>query len=309
MYYATQHVTRFHYSQPIRESVMEVYMKPRTEGVQRCLRFRLTTKPHARVFEQDDFLGNGLQFFDIPAQHDHLTITAESVVELVAPAPLPDVLEADAWQILDQHTRSSAEFWDLLVPSERTQPTPLLQQFADELDVRRRDDPLRLLREINTRVYQAFAYRPNSTDVDSPIDVALESRLGVCQDFAHVMIAVVRSLGIPCRYVSGYLYNNKQDRSVADATHAWVEAYLPQTGWIGFDPTNNVRAEDRHVRVAVGRDYNDVPPTRGVFKGAAESELEVEVHVTPTELPYAAEHLQPTPEWEAEDLEHQSQQQ
>jgi transglutaminase-like putative cysteine protease len=123
------------------------------------------------------------------------------------------------------------------------------------------------------------------------------------------MIALIRRLGIPCRYVSGYLYNNKQDRSTPDATHAWIEAYLPQTGWVGFDPTNNILVEDRHIRVAVGRDYNDVPPTRGVFKGAAESELEVEVHVTPTESPFAAEHLQPAPDWEPEDLEHQSQQQ
>ncbi len=201
--------------------------------------------------------------------------------------------------MLDQETRGHGEFWDMLMPSERTQPTPLLKQFMDEVDMQRRDDPLCLLREINTQVYQAFDYVPNSTDVDSPIDVALESRQGVCQDYAHIMIALVRSLGIPCRYVSGYLYTNKQDRSTPDATHAWVEAYLPQTGWIGFDPTNNVLAGERHIRVAVGRDYNDVPPTRGVFKGNAETELEVEVHVTPTESPFAAEHLLPAAEWAA----------
>ncbi len=309
MYYAIQHVTQFHYSQPIRESVMEVYMKPRTEGFQRCLRFQMLTKPHAHTFEQDDFLGNTLQFFDIPTQHNHLAITTESVVELTMPPALPDALGSDAWEILDQKTQSSGEFWDMLMPSDRTESSALLEQFMSEIDLRRRDDPLRLLNEINAKVYQAFDYTPNSTDVDSPINVALESRLGVCQDFAHVMLALVRNLGIPCRYVSGYLYNNRTDRSVPDATHAWVEAYLPQTGWIGFDPTNNVQTGERHIRVAIGRDYNDVPPTRGIFKGVASTELGVAVHVTPTEAPYAPEHMQPSAEWEDDDLEHQSQQQ
>ena len=91
-------------------------------------------------------------------------------------------------------------------------------------------------------------------------------------------------MGIPCRYVSGYLFYHKGYRSTPDATHAWVEAYLPPFGWIGFDPTNNILAGERHIRAAVGRDYNDVPPTRGVFKGKAETELTVEVHVTPTEI-------------------------
>jgi transglutaminase-like putative cysteine protease len=109
--------------------------------------------------------------------------------------------------------------------------------------------------------------------------------------------------------VSGYLYYHKDHRSTPDATHAWVEAYLPPVGWIGFDPTNNILAEERHIRVAVGRDYNDVPPTRGVFKGKAETDLTVEVHVTPTESPFAVESLLPVTGWLPEDEQHQSQQQ
>ncbi|MEP7290275.1 MAG: transglutaminase family protein [Chloroflexota bacterium] len=308
MYYAVKHETSFRYSQPINESVMEVYMQPRTESIQRCLRFKLLTSPRARIFEHHDLLGNGVHFFDIPAQHDYLTITADSVIELVAPPPLPEMLDADGWDVLDE-AASSSEFWDMLMPSFRTQPTPLLELFARELDVRRRDDPLQLLREINAAVFQAFDYSSSTTDVDSPIDVALEARKGVCQDFAHVMIALVRSIRIPCRYVSGYLYYHKDYRSIPDATHAWVEAYLPQTGWIGFDPTNNLLAGERHIRVAIGRDYNDVPPTRGVFKGQAESELSVEVHVNPTEAPFAVENLLPISGWQPESDEHQSQQQ
>ncbi len=142
---------------------------------------------------------------------------------------------------------------------------------------------------LNTAVYRAFAYTPQHTKVDSPIDHALKSRKGVCQDFAHIMIALGRNLGIPCRYVSGYLHHRTedQDRSAEDATHAWVEALLPGLGWVGFDPTNDLVVTNRHIRTAVGRDYSEVPPTRGVFKGEAstETELKVGVQVAPTSAP------------------------
>ena len=144
-----------------------------------------------------------------------------------------------------------------------------------------------LLREINGALHDAFDYAPQTTKVDSLIDDALRTRKGVCQDFAHIMIALVRALGIPCRYVSGYLFHRleTQDRSAQDATHAWVEALLPGLGWVGFDPTNNLLACERHIRTAIGRDYADVPPTRGIFKGEAESDLSVAVQVKPFEGP------------------------
>lgn len=308
MYYALKHETRFHYSEPISESVMEVYMQPRTEGIQRCLRFKLQTSPRARAFERYDDLGNGVHFFDIPAKHERLTIVAESVVELVAPAPLPDALSPDAWDALDEMT-STGDFWDALAPSPRTEPTELLRTFGEEVGLRRRDDPLTVLRDLNTAVYEAFGYSSSTTEVDSAMDVALAARKGVCQDFTHIMLALVRSVGIPSRYVSGYLFYHRGDRSVPDASHAWVEAYLPELGWIGFDPTNNIIAGERHIRVAIGRDYNDVPPTRGFFKGSADTELEVEVEITPTEAPFAVEKLLPMSGWQPETDEHQSHQQ
>jgi len=310
MYYSIKHETHFRYSQPINESVMELYMQPRTEGNQRCLRFKLQTSPRARLFEQYDYLGNIVHFFDIPAQHDQLIVVADSVVELVAPPLLPERLGDDAWGAVDQAAHEG-DFWDMLAPSPRTMPTPLLEQFALELDVRRRVDPLQLLYEITDQVFKAFDYSPDSTDVDSPMDVVLETRRGVCQDYAHVMAALVRRVGIPCRYVSGYLYYHKEFRSTPDATHAWVEAYLPPIGWVGFDPTNDILAGERHIRAAVGRDYDDVPPTRGIFKGKAETELDVIVEVSATEMPFAVESLVPLSGWlpETSDLQPQQQQQ
>ena len=159
-------------------------------------------------------------------------------------------------------------------------------------------DPLGLLLDLNSAVYRAIEYVPKSTRVDSPADDALRNRQGVCQDYAHIVIALVRQLGIPCRYVSGYLFHREgvKTRSAEGATHAWVEAYLPDIGWTGFDPTNNTLAGETHVRTAVGRDYADVPPTRGVFKGDAASELTVAVRVTPSEGTPALDQEMPVPE-------------
>ena len=131
-----------------------------------------------------------------------------------------------------------------------------------------------------------------------PIDEAIESRNGVCQDFAHTMIALVRHLRIPCRYVSGYLYQGEQDadRSASNAMHAWIEAFLPHLGWVGFDPTNTLLAHERHIRTAIGRDYADVPPTSGVYSGRSESALYIAVQVTAFDQPPAFDQDMPIPE-------------
>jgi transglutaminase-like putative cysteine protease len=191
----------------------------------------------------------------------------------------------------------------MLMPSRFASPTDLLDKLAHKLDVRRRDDPLVLLRELTAALRETFEYAPQATEVDSLIDEALSNRRGVCQDFAHIMIALVRGVRIPCRYVSGYLFHRLEDddRSAEDATHAWVEALLPGLGWVGFDPTNNLIASQRHIRVAIGRDYGDVPPTRGVFKGQAKTELSVAVKVVPSATPPPQETLEPDEVWLASD--------
>ncbi len=311
MYYTIRHTTRFRYSAPISESIMEVRIQPRSEGHQYCLDFQLRTTPRANIMNYRGEFGNRVHHFDIPNSHNQLTIIAEALVDVNAPAPLPEALTAQAWDELDALTEDG-DYWDTLMPSHFTEPSDLLYELAHQLDVRRRDDPLTVLRNLNNAIHSTFEYSPKTTRVDSPIDEALSLRKGVCQDFAHIMITLTRHLKIPCRYVSGYLYRG-EGRFSGEATHAWIEAYLPDLGWVGFDPTNNSVTDERHVRVAIGRDYADVPPTRGVFRGKAESELAVSVRIAPTELAPTAEFppepLNWLPSTEEVDQRDQSQQQ
>jgi transglutaminase-like putative cysteine protease len=293
MYCSIHHITKFSYSAPITESVMELRMQPLSEGNQRLLKFALSLRPSARLNAYQDHLGNTVHHFDVPARHSQLVIEAEALIDMQPGPPLPDALDSSAWDVLDELV-DSGDYWEMLLPGTLARPTEALRELARELNVRRRDDPLTVLRELNRSIYDSFDYEPRSTRVDSPIDDALRSRKGVCQDYSHIMISLARELKIPCRYTSGYLFHRSeyQDRSTQDATHAWVEALLPGLGWVGFDPTNDLIAGERHIRVAVGRDYADVPPTRGVFKGTAQSKLSVAVQVKPSDEPDSEEFSQ-----------------
>jgi transglutaminase-like putative cysteine protease len=288
MIYSVRHITTFRYEPAVRESVMEVRLQPRSEGEQRCLNFELTVDPPANVMQYRDFTGNTVHHFDIAGSYAQVKVTAQSSVE-VQDVPAPRASDAGDWNDLDA-SMASRDYWDMLLPSHFVQPGDALANLARELRCERRGNPFALLSELNDAIYRLFAYVPNSTKVDSPIEEALQTRQGVCQDFAHIMIALVRQLRIPCRYVSGYMFHRdeardetKKDRSLEGASHAWVEALVPRLGWVAFDPTNNLVGGDRHIRVAIGRDYADVPPTRGVYKGEAQSELSVAVSVTPAD--------------------------
>jgi transglutaminase-like putative cysteine protease len=288
MIYSVRHVTTFRYEPAVRESVMEVRLHPRSDGDQRCLSFTLSVDPATHLMQYHDFAGNIVHHFDIAGTHSQLKVTAQSAVEVNA-APAPRSVDAGDWADLDALV-SSGDHWEMLLPSTFVQPGDLLEEFAREVKCERRNSPLELLIELNEQIYKLFSYVPNSTNVDSPIEEALQARQGVCQDFAHIMIALVRRLKVPCRYVSGYMFHRdqrkpetSQDRSLEGASHAWVEALIPRLGWVAFDPTNNLVGADRHIRVATGRDYADVPPTRGVHKGEAQSELTVSVTVSPAD--------------------------
>ncbi len=301
MHFFIRHLTKFVYKSAVSESIMETRMHPRSDASQRCLTFQLSVTPRCRVFSYRDHLANHVHHFDIPGQHSQLVIVAESLVEMQPQAPVPASLPTTAWEELDHDVREG-DFWEMLLPSEFAAPTPALEELAAHFQLQRGDDPLSVLHRLNEQIYRHFDYKPKSTRADSPIDHALTTRAGVCQDFAHIAIALIRTkLRIPCRYVSGYLFhggdaNDPKDRSEASATHAWIEAYLPELGWVGFDPTNNLLTGERHIRTAIGRDYADVPPTHGMFRGRTKSELTVAVRVTRSEGTPPLDRELPVPE-------------
>lgn len=281
------HETRYTYSQSVRESVMELWLQPLTLPLQRLIGFEIVTEPRAKMATYRDWLGNIVYHFDLPAKHSELLIRSRAMVETHEREEiLPERVDAGAWTRL-RSDDVCARYYDMMQPSTFVEGSGHLERFMADHDLADLPpDPLTGLRALNQEIYGAFDYVPGFTAADSPIDAALEARKGVCQDFAHIMLAVARHWGIPSRYVSGYLARTADDtqiRSVPDASHAWVECYLPEQGWVGFDPTNNMLANERHVVVAYGRDYADVPPTRGVLKGDAYSLLEVDVSVRQVE--------------------------
>ncbi|HXJ03359.1 MAG TPA: transglutaminase family protein [Micropepsaceae bacterium] len=287
MFYSIRHITRFRYSVPVRESVMELKMQPRSEGNQALRNFQISTNPRAQLYAYTDHLGNAVYHFNVLREHSELRIDAQSVIEVTQAPTLPAVADSLEWQRYNS-LNLTAEHYGLLGPSEFARSSPELQRFAAANGLKEpQGDTLSALKKLNNVIFGAFDYEIGVTQVHSPIEQALAVRRGVCQDFAHIMIAIARGWGIPARYVSGYFFHRRQDkdRSGDDATHAWVETYLPSFGWVGFDPTNNILAGERHIRAAVGRDYDDVPPTRGTFKGDADSELAVAVTVEPTSAP------------------------
>lgn len=320
MFYSIRHITRFRYSAAVRESVMELRMQPRSEGPQTLRSFQIATNPRAQLCAYTDHLGNAVYHFNVLRSHAELRIEATSVIEMDPAPAMPDAAEAMEWQRYND-LNLTAEHYDLVEPSKFALPSPALSEFVAARGLEERQgDPISALKRLCKTIYESFEYEIGATEVHSPIDHALSGRRGVCQDFAHIMIAIARGWGIPSRYVSGYLHHGgaTKDRSSEDATHAWVEAYLPSLGWVGFDPTNDILAAERHIRVAVGRDYADVPPTRGTFKGEADTELAISVVVEPTSAPLRHEEFlrvarQVSPSREqpekAEQLFHQQQQQ
>jgi transglutaminase-like putative cysteine protease len=262
------HVTRYRYSAPISETHMEVRLRPSEQGGQRLTSFELELSPETAMREYVDGFGNHVHYFDFLPEHDQVELTSRSVVETggrhraTEDGDRPDDLLLFRPPVVDgPGVRRLAE---------RHRPRDLESAAAVE-------DALDLL---TVAISRDFEYLPQSTTVTTAVDEVLRLRTGVCQDFAHLFIAVARAMGLPTRYVSGYVHAGG-DLPTIGASHAWAEAWVPGRGWIGYDATHPVRAGENHVRVAVGRDYRDAAPTRGVYVGAARGELDVRVEVQP----------------------------
>lgn len=272
-----EHATGFSYQGDVGASYNEARMLPSSTDAQFVLSSQLDIEPSTSVNYYTDYFGTRVAAFDVLAAHHALDITARSLVE-VRPRPI-DFTEI-GWKRLHREAARSIQTVEMLGQSARTEPHPEVAEIARSI-VAHHDDPGRAALAIATAIGDAMEYMPGITGVHSTGAEAWVERKGVCQDIAHITLGALREVGIPARYVSGYLHPSSHPEigvPVAGESHAWVEWFTGE--WQGFDPTNNVEIGDRHVLVGRGRDYNDVPPLRGVYAGPFKSELHVKVTIT-----------------------------
>ena len=274
MEYTIDHQTTYYYPASVYESYTVLHLQPRSDQHQFCTRYVLDVSPSARVHSHADRYGNDVQHFAILPRHSSLSVTTHSsVVTLLDHEPAPPLEATRALLDADPQLES---YYDFLHESAYVQFAPELVAFWQELDGPT-DRIGAWCHKVSRHINRTFTYDKDATTVRTTVREALATRAGVCQDFAHVMIAVLRSAGIPARYVSGYIFRGESRVLGAEASHAWCEAYLPPYGWVGFDPTNDLIINDHFVKVAIGRDYRDVSPVRGVYRGARHSEMSVNV--------------------------------
>lgn len=257
-----EHTTAFTYDQPISEAYTEMRLRPLDVDGQHCIAFQLTNEPHAPVLGYKDHFGNDVRHFDVIQPHQKLQVTAVSEV-LTA-----DSYAADLLDILP------VEEFNYLSPTAYAPHTEELIEFSQVHGMA--GTPFDRAIALMNAIYSRISYEKGATDVKTTADTALLLGRGVCQDFSHIMLSLCRIQKLPARYVSGYLYNN----GYTTASHAWVDVFIPERGWISLDPTHNCEQTSQYVRVGVGRDYADVPPTRGVFKGNATERMDIQVTVT-----------------------------
>jgi transglutaminase-like putative cysteine protease len=276
--FGVRHVTRFDYSAPVSHGFSEVRITPVDTALQQVTNSRLTVTPECRVGMHYDYFGNVVHHYSILTPHDFVEVTSESEVRVsdyISGACAPP----DPRPMAQRH----AEFlhW--------SKGVPMLEEYTsvpNSVDMRMPEKEFQqALYELAAFFYRNFRYDPDVTHVHSTPKELFEHGGGVCQDLAHAMIGVLRLAGIPARYVSGYIYDPKRDEEGqhlrgAAASHAWLQAWHPEFGWRGIDPTNDRLVDWQYVRTSVGRDYYDVTPMKGVFRGNVEQQLSVAVQVT-----------------------------
>ncbi|RYD48386.1 MAG: transglutaminase family protein [Verrucomicrobiaceae bacterium] len=271
------HRTTFHYPSPVTHSVNTLHLEQRTFPYQKTLGALIRVMPATRVRRFTDLFQNITHHFELPAAHTKLEIESRIRVHNL---PL-DISQAAKEATLSGYNDSSIreQIWQYLQESRWVSRHPEVWRQAIDLT---RDLPsvYEKTRALMAWIHREFRYETGVTSVNTHLEEAFEMRHGVCQDFTHVLLGLCRAVDIPARYASGYLYNGPRDTLVgAQASHAWAEIYLPSAGWIGFDPTNNTLADERYVKVAVGRDYEDVTPVRGNYHGTGHCRMEVQVLV------------------------------
>lgn len=292
MLYRITHTTQYTYTQAVSLCHNEAHLIPRDLGCQRCLTSDLVIDPSPKICcEREDFYGNRVVYFAVQKSHKVLRVTAKSEVERTTPPTLV-AEQSPPWEQVKAHAQRDISLRPFVLDSPLIPMSSAWREYA--LKSFPAQQPLLVgVTDLMRRIYEEFKYQPGFTTVATPLSEVMEHRQGVCQDFAHLGLAFLRSLGLPSRYVSGYVLTHPpegQERLVgADASHAWFAVYVPEFGWIDFDPTNNKLPAEQHVTLAWGRDYSDVPPLKGIILGGGPHRLAVSVDMRPEEEIQASE--------------------
>jgi len=290
MLYEIRHQTVYTYEDSVSLSNHLARMAPREDASQELQWHELDIDPPPATLQgHTDYFGNKVLYFAMKGAHKKLTVTAQSRVR-VWPKPLPDPQSTPSWEYIKHTCRANtlsadAEAGEFSFPSPKINQGNQFAAYA-AISFFTGRSVLEAAMDLNTRIYHEFTFDPKATDVATPVEEAFEKKRGVCQDFAHILIACVRSIGLPARYVSGYLETQpppgKPKMVGADASHAWASVWCGEVaGWVDLDPTNNCIPAERHVKVAYGRDFSDVSPLRGVAFGHGAHTLKFAVDVNP----------------------------
>lgn len=272
-----QHITRYIYESPVRDSANQIILFPIKDDYQEVLKQELTITGNPVVDTHIDYYGNEVGSFTLTEPHLELTINSKILVNTRHRAlPLSDIFPEHQWEDL-KRLQFMVPYIDFL----RQEYFEGIQELRTIVDANwiHGDTPYQVALRFCQYVYDNFEYIKGVTTVETTLDEIWKLRAGVCQDFAHMLMEMLRMVQIPARYVSGYICTSKSDMRGEGATHAWAEAYIPEYGWLGIDPTNNCVANENHVRLAVGRNFSDCSPVKGVYKGSSNHKLEVAVSV------------------------------
>ncbi len=270
------HITKYEYERPVSESINEIRIYPFQCPEQEVLQHDLlvTNQPEIQVF--NDYWGNKTGQFSLIEAHRQLTIESKLIVRTTLPTQLRVNFHSNFAQLAEE-TALSLQLMELARP-ETIEKQDIMNHICGQ--VFHPDKAVAHVVEHSSEfIFKNFKYTKGITTIETTVDEILQQQQGVCQDFAHVLLQILRTLGIPCRYVSGYICPNKNGMRGEGATHAWVEAWIPQFGWAGIDPTNNVWVTNNHVKLAVGRNFTDCSPVKGTFKGPSRQDLFVFVSV------------------------------
>lgn len=269
------HRTHYLYSGYVIDSANQIKLYPIHDEVQKVSEHRLQISMHPPVSTVRDYFGNVTGFFTILAPHTELVIDNMMAVEMLPRAEfLRNASPTEVWKRV--HSEENQLLYHDFLKAEEAKCQQEVQQAIHDI-LSKVQHPMDTILDLSNYIYDNFTYKKGVTSIETSVDELWNLRAGVCQDFAHLLLYMLRLMGVPGRYISGYICPGSSEWRGEGATHAWAEAWLPDTGWVGIDPTNKCVAGERHVRLAMGRNFSDCTPVKGTYKGAVEHKLEVTV--------------------------------